>query len=137
MSSRMTFVGKQMDPELFLVHLRRLAVQHDHASGGLEVALIEQRGDQHLVGDLEFTDSEFIRQARVLHGRHPLWAGRLGPARQVIARAQRLAAAKVGDKRAVLLEQHIHTCANQTGDQELIAVQGIGKHHVARAETFK
>ena len=61
-----------MDPQLFLVHLRRLAAQHVHARGGLEVAQVEldvpatriqrreivladlavikQRGDQYLVG---------------------------------------------------------------------------------------
>jgi len=33
--------------------------------------MVKQRGDQHLVGDLDFTDCEFIRQARVLLGRHP------------------------------------------------------------------
>jgi adenylate cyclase len=34
-------VGQQMDPQLFLVHLRRLAAQHIHARGGLEVAQVE------------------------------------------------------------------------------------------------
>ena len=34
-------VGQQMDPQLFLVHLRRQVVQHLHAGGGLEVAQVE------------------------------------------------------------------------------------------------
>nr|ACN62951.1 putative IS4 family transposase [Diaphorobacter sp. PCA039] len=149
-----------MDPQLFLVHLRRLAAQHIHARGGLEVAqvkldvpatriqrreivladlaMIEHRGDQHLVGDFDFTDHEFVGEVSVLLGRHPLWARRrLGPVHQVIARAQRLATAKVGDTRAVLLEQHIHACGHQSGDQEIIAVQGIGQHHIAWGEAFE
>lgn len=34
-------VGQQMDPQLLLVHLGRLAAQHVHARGGLEVAQVE------------------------------------------------------------------------------------------------
>ena len=34
-------VGQQMDPQLFLVHLRRQAVQHLNAGGGLKVAQVE------------------------------------------------------------------------------------------------
>lgn len=75
-----------MDPQLLLIHLRRLAAQCIHACGGLEVAQvqfnvpatrvqrrqivladlaeIEQRGDQHLVRDFDFTQREFIGRAR-------------------------------------------------------------------------
>ena len=90
-------VGQQMDPQLFLVHLRRLAAQHVHAGGGLEVAqvqldvpatrvqrreigladpsMIQQRGDQHLMIDLDFAQRQLIGELRVLLGRHPLRAG--------------------------------------------------------------
>ena len=34
-------VGQQVDPQLFLVHLRRLAAQDVHARGGLEVAQVQ------------------------------------------------------------------------------------------------
>ena len=69
-------VGQQMDPQLLLIHLGRLAAQHVHAGGGLEVAqvqldapaarvqrrqivlaepsMIHQRGDQNLVPDFDF-----------------------------------------------------------------------------------
>ena len=79
--------------------------------------MIEQRGDQNLVRDFDFSQRDFIGELRVLLGRHPLWTGRgLGPAHEVVRRAQRLAASKVGDPRSVLLEQHIHACGHQRGD---------------------
>ena len=52
----------------------------------------------------------------------------------MIARAQRLATAKIGDARSVLLKQHIYTCVLQRGDQEVVAVQGVGEHHIAWGE---
>src|SRR5450830_689831 len=127
-----------MDPQLFLVHLRRLAAQHVHARGGLEVAQIEldvpatriqrreivladfamikQCGDQYLVGDFDFTDREFVREVSVLLGRHPLWAGRrFWPAHEVLACAQRLATAKVSDARSVLLKQYVYAPGHQRG----------------------
>ncbi|MFT4101963.1 MAG: hypothetical protein QM674_13175 [Burkholderiaceae bacterium] len=42
----------------------------------------------------------------------------LGPEHQMVSRAEPLAAAKVGDARSVLLEQHIDAGSHQTGDQE-------------------
>ena len=44
---------------------------------------------------------------------------------------------QVGDARSVLLEQYIHACRPQRGDQEVVAVQGIGKHHIASGEALK
>ena len=41
---------------------------------------------------------------------------------------------QVGDARSVLLEQYIHACRPQRGDQEVVAVQGISKHHIASGE---
>jgi hypothetical protein len=152
-----------MDPRLLLVHLRPslcLAAQHVHARSGLEVAqvqldvsatrvqrreivpadlaMLQQRGDQHLVGDFDFPQRQFAGKVRVLLGRHPLRARiRLGPAYEVLTRARRLATAEVSDSRAVLLEQHIHACLHQRGDHEIIAVQGIGEHDIAWAEAFE
>ena len=103
--------GQQVNPQLLLVHLRRLAAQNVHACGGFEVAqvqldvsaagvkrreigladpsMIEQRGDQHLMPDFDFTQRDLIGGVRVLLGRHPFGTGRrLGPAHDVIARAQ-------------------------------------------------
>ena len=123
-------VRQQMDPQLLLVHLRRLAAQHVHARGGLEVAqvqfdipapriqrreivladlaMFQQRGDQHLVGDLDLAYRQFIGEPRVLLGRHPLRARRrLGPAHEVVSRAQRLAARRKSVLRAPF-------CSNST-----------------------
>lgn len=52
-----------------------------------------------------------------MFGHHPLWTGRgLGPAHDVVARAQRLAKSKVRDARSILLEQHIHALGHHRGD---------------------
>jgi len=75
-----------------------------------DLLMIEQRGDQHLVRDFHFTYLQFIWKSLILLGRHPLWARRrLGPAHEVVARAQRLTTAKVCDSRSVFLQQYIHT----------------------------
>lgn len=95
-------VGQQMNPHLLLVHLGRLAGQHAHARGGLEVAQVEfhvpatwiqirefvfanlpevlQCGEQHLVAHSDFTHSQRSCELPVLRDCHPIWMRfRLGP----------------------------------------------------------
>jgi hypothetical protein len=82
------------------------------------------------------------QQARQLGGKgrvlaliHPPWpCFGLAPAHKVIARAKAFAAANVGSPRSMLLEQHIDTEGLQPGNEEVVAVEGIGQHHVSGAE---
>jgi len=37
--------------------------------------------------------------------------------------------------RAVLLEQDVHACSHQLGNQEVVAVRRIGQHHVVQAQS--
>ena len=55
----------------------------------------------------------------------------------VVARAQRLSTAKVGDARSVLLKQYVYAPGHQCGNQPIVAVQGIGKHHITWAEAIE
>ncbi len=126
-------VGQQVNPKLLLIHARCLATQYVHAQGCLEVSQIQlnvpapreqrlqavlaqragiaHRGDQNLMGDPGLAQRQLLGQVGVLLRTHPLRAPRLGPAHQMIARAQRVAAPKVGDARAMLFEQHVHAAA--------------------------
>ena len=97
--------------------------------------MIQQRGDQNLAGNLDLTQRDLIGSVGVLLGRYPLGTGcRLGQAHDVFSRVQRLATAKVGNSHSVLLGQHVHAHGPQRGDQEIFAIQGIGKHHIARTK---
>ena len=57
-------IGQQMDPQLLLVHLRRLAAQHIHAGGGLEVAQVQLKVPATRVqrAEIVFADLPVIEQ---------------------------------------------------------------------------
>ena len=88
--------------------------------------------------DFDFTDCDFVGEVSVLLGRHPLWAGRrFGPANDVVARAQRLSTAKIGDARSVLFKKYVYAHGYQCGNQPIVAVQGIGEHHITWGEALE
>src|SRR3989344_7321601 len=140
-------VSEQVHPQFLLDHRRRLATEHFHAEGGLDVAqvqlhvpaapvqlgqralsdpaMIEHRGDQDLPVDLHFSYGDLIWVRFVLRRCHPLGPRlRLRPAYEVIALTQRLTAAKGGNARAMLFKQHIDARGLQRRDQKVVAVEG-------------
>ena len=36
-----------------------------------------------------------------------------------------------------LFEQNVHACRHQSSDQEIVAVQGVGKHHITWAKALE
>jgi hypothetical protein len=45
----------------------------------------------------------------------------------MVAGTETLTAAKIGDSRSVLLKQHVNPASLQAGDEEVVAVEGIGE----------
>ena len=150
-------VGEQVYPEFLLTHLRGLATQHFHAKSRLDVsqveldvpsarvqlsqlsfaclARIEHGGYQHAACDLDLAHGQLLREGLVVLPTHPLRPRRgLWPADNVVASTEALAAAKVGDPRAILLEQYIYPEPLEPGDEEVVAVKGIGQEDIAGME---
>lgn len=99
--------------------------------GAVQIALVDRinADDAHC---------DFVGKSRVLLSCHPIWAARrLGPAHKMVPCAQRLATPKVGDARSVLLQQYVYSPGHQHGNQPIVAVQGIGKHHIAFGESLE
>ena len=53
----------------------------------------------------------------------------------VIASTERLPSTKVRGAAAILLKEHINARSNMAGNQEVVAVKGIGQHHITRPES--
>jgi hypothetical protein len=89
-----------------------------------DLALIQQRGDQHLAVDLHLSYGQFVRKFSVLLRGHPIGSNlRLRPPHQVIATAERGTAPKVSMARPILFEQHVDARRDHGRDQEIVAVE--------------
>ncbi len=122
-------------PRVVLMFLRSSSTFQRCQNNSPSAALGVLRGErnvlaQHLLADFHLAHLDFIRIATVRLHTHPVRPGRLGPPHQVIARAEPLASAKIGDPRTVLLKQHIHCAPEHVGNQEITAKIGIRQHHI-------
>src|SRR6266566_7400875 len=143
-------MAKQVNPDFLLRHLRCFANEHLHAKGGLDISQIEfhlpafavQRfeyslrcyrrtqecGHENLTGGRKFPYREGVGRLRVLLGRHPSWpALRFVKLDQMVARTQRLAAAKVSGAPpcALLFKDRLDAPRTQGTEQEIACVIGI------------
>src|SRR4051812_171882 len=150
-------VCQQIDPKLFLAHLRSLTTQDLQAQRGLDVAEIQLHVPPALVQSTEFSfahlavrehgcnqyprthfhlaHAQLRRECGVLSLTHPKRSCLgLTPGNEVITRTKALTAAKIGSPRTVLLKQHVNTQRLQSGDEKIVAIKRIRQHHIPGAE---
>lgn len=150
-------VSEQIYPKFLVDHRGALATERLHAQRRLDAAQVqldvpatlvqlgqlclgclarlEQRGHQDPSTDAQLPHGQCLGKGPILFATHPGGARLgLGPLHPMITLAQRLAAAKIGDARSVLLEQHVHPGGLQRRDQEVIAVQRIGQQQLSSRE---
>lgn len=143
-----------MDPQFLFVHLWRVAAEHVHAQGRLQVSQVqlgvpplsvklrelvfadlfrvEHRGDEYATTHLNLSYRELIGKILVLLFVHPLRpSDRLGPRHYVVTRAERLTAAKVGGASPILGEHDIDARRHLRRNQEVVAVKRISQQDIA------
>src|SRR5450631_115746 len=153
-------VGEQIHPQFLLHHRRALATESLHAQGRLDAAQVqlyvpallvelgqlalgcrawfEQRAHQDASADLQLAHRQLWGERRILLAAHPRRPRLgLGPAHPMITLAQPLAATKVGNARAMLLEQYVHTGRLEHRDQKVIAVESVGQQQIASRQRWQ